>query len=113
VRDQEVRVTLSVPAGTILKFEVGLRRYLGRITRYEPEMHRGELVDYVWMMQDNGALKCLDCPEDMYNKKWDDDDGHLIIDENGIDINVNENGESFQMKIDEDGVKIKADGNRP
>ncbi len=113
VRDQEVRVTLSVPAGTILKFEVGLRRYFGRITRYEPDMYRGELADYVWMMQDNGELKCLDCPDDMYNKKRDDDDGHFIIDENGIDINLNEDGESFQMKIDEDGVKIKADGNRP
>ncbi len=109
VRDQEVRVTISVPAGTILKFEVGARRNIGRITRYDRDMYRSEIVDYHWVMQQSGELKCLDCPEDLESNTWNDDDnGRIIINEDGIDINVKDNGESFEMKIDENGVQIKS-----
>jgi hypothetical protein len=34
--------------------------------------------------------------------------GKIIINEDGIDIDVQDNGESFKMKLDENGVKIKA-----
>jgi len=111
-RDQEVLTTISIPVGTVVKFEMGARRYIGRITRYDQDMYRGEIVDYQWIMQENGQLHCLDCPEDMEGSDWDDDEGRIIINEDGIDINVNDNGESFEMKIDENGVKIKSNENR-
>jgi len=110
VRDQEVRITIAVPEGTVLTFEVGARRNIGRITRYDRDMYRSEIVEYQWVMQQSGELKCLDCPEDLESNTWNDDDdnGRIIINEDGIDINVKDNGESFEMKIDENGVKIKS-----
>jgi hypothetical protein len=111
-RDQEVRSTISIPVGTVVTFEMGARRYIGRITRYDQDMYRGEIVDYQWVMQENGRLHCLDCPEDLKSSDWDDEEGRIIINEDGIDINVNDNGESFEMKIDENGVKIKSNENR-
>jgi len=41
----------------------------------------------------------------------DDEDGRIIINGDGVDIDIKDNGDSFKMKIDEDGVKIKTDDN--
>ncbi len=111
VRDQEVRVTLSVPSGTYLRFDAGMRRYLGRVTRFDREMYRGNIVDHLWIMGRNGELECLDCTDIRRGVRWDneDEDGRIIIDEEGIDINVKDGGDSFKLKIDENGVEIKAD----
>ena len=38
----------------------------------------------------------------------DGEDNKIIINEDGIDIDVKDHGESFKMKIDEDGVNIKS-----
>jgi phage shock protein PspC (stress-responsive transcriptional regulator) len=110
VRDQEVSVTLAVPAGTLIGFEAGMRRYIGRLTRYDRDISRRDIVDYYWIMGANGELECLDCPEEMNSTlRWDDEEGRIIIDEKGIDINVKDGRESFKLKIDEKGVEIKAD----
>jgi hypothetical protein len=110
VRDQEVRVTLSVPAGTHLRFDTGMRRYMGRVTRFDREMYRGNIVDHLWLMGRNGELECLDCDENERGVRWNsDDEGRIIIDEEGVDINIKDGGDSFKLKIDENGVEIKAD----
>ncbi|WP_297765499.1 PspC domain-containing protein [uncultured Muriicola sp.] len=110
VRDQEVRVTLSVPVGTHLRFDAGMRRYMGRVTRFDREMYRGNIVDHLWVMGRNGELECLDCDDNKTGDRWNsDDEGRIIIDEEGIDINVKDGGDSFKLKIDENGVEIKAD----
>lgn len=110
VRDQEVRVTLSVPAGTYLRFDAGMRRYMGRVTRFDREMYRGNIVDHLWLMGRNGELECLDCSDNSKGIRWNDDDkGRIIIDEEGVDINIKDGRDSFKLKIDENGVEIKAD----
>jgi phage shock protein PspC (stress-responsive transcriptional regulator) len=110
VRDQEVRVTLSVPAGTHLRFDAGMRRYMGRVTRFDREMYRGNIVDHLWLMGRNGELECLDCDDDKRGVRWNsDDEGRIIIDEEGVDIKIKDGGDSFKLKIDENGVEIKAD----
>jgi len=110
VRDQEVRVNLSIPAGTFIRFEPGMRRYIGRLTRYDKDIYRGDLVEHLWQMQANGELECQDCPENMNGRlQWNDDEGRIIIDEDGIDIDLKDGRESFKLKIDENGVEIKAD----
>ncbi|MBT8280001.1 MAG: PspC domain-containing protein [Muriicola sp.] len=110
VRDQEIRVTITIPEGTLIRFEPGMRRYIGRLTRYDKDIYRGDMVDYLWLMTANGELECQDCPENMNGRlEWSDDEGRIIIDEDGIDINVKDGRESFKLKIDERGVEIKAD----
>ncbi|NNK11204.1 MAG: PspC domain-containing protein [Flavobacteriaceae bacterium] len=110
VRDQEIRITITIPEGTLIRFEPGMRRYIGRLTRYDKDIYRGDMVDYLWLMTANGELECQDCPENMNGRlEWSDDEGRIIIDEDGIDINVKDGRESFKLKIDERGVEIKAD----
>ena len=127
--DQEIRVHLYVPVGTILKYDRGNGR--SWIMRAETDRSNDDLQDYTWKMGSNGVLVCLDCPAEVEMEDEDERENRININENGIDININENGEkgkiiinengididvkdhgeSFKMKLDENGVKIKTDEN--
>ncbi len=122
--DQEVRVNLFIPEGTVLTYDRGEGR--SWIMNANTDRDVDQLDNYVWKMDRNGELTCLDCPDEMEYENSNDnririnengidinindngEKGKIIINENGIDIDVNDNGESFKMKVDENGVKIKA-----
>lgn len=122
--DQEVRVNLFIPEGTVLTYDRGEGR--SWIMNANTDRDVNHLDNYVWKMDKNGELVCLNCPDEMEYENSNDnririnengidinindngEKGKIIINENGIDIDVNDNGESFKMKVDENGVKIKA-----
>ena len=122
--DQEVRVNLLVPVGTILRYDHGDAR--SWIMRADTDRSIDELDNYTWKMTSKGTLVCLDCPDDIeyedeeenriqinengidININDNGEKGKIIINEDGIDIDVNDNGESFKMKLDENGIQIKA-----
>jgi phage shock protein PspC (stress-responsive transcriptional regulator) len=112
IRNQEMRLTLYVPAGTVLTFNSTAGDYIGRQTKYDRDMYRKRIVNYTWVMEDDGTLNCLDCPVSE-GGDWDDDDGRgrIIIDEDGIDIDVQDSRDTFRMKIDENGIELKAKEN--
>ncbi|MFX0556635.1 PspC domain-containing protein [Maribacter sp. CXY002] len=123
--DQEVRVNIYIPVGTILTYDKGEGR--SWIMNADTDRDVDQLDDFSWKMNNNGELICLDCPEGMEFDSSDEnririnengidinindngEKGKIIINENGIDIDVNDNGESFKMKVDQNGVKIKAE----
>lgn len=107
VRDQQIRLMLYVPEGTKLIFEPTTRYFLGRRTQTEPEIARRDIPDYSWIMGGNGVLKCLTCPEQLPAASWRGNDNRVIIDENGVDIDLKGSDESFRMRIDEAGIDIK------
>ncbi len=107
IRDQEIRLTLFVPEGTVLTFNANSGDYMGRRTRYDKDMYRKRIVNYTWVMGADGMLNCLNCAEDSEDED-SDGKGHIIIDENGIDIDVQDSRDTFKMKIDENGIKLKA-----
>ncbi|MDH3697682.1 MAG: PspC domain-containing protein [Flavobacteriaceae bacterium] len=102
-RDQEVRLTVYVPAGMVLTFNDNARGHIGRTTKYDADVYRRRMVQYTWLMGESGKLLCQDCPEEIK----DDSEGHIIIDGDGIDIDIRDSDEGVIMKIDEEGVKIK------
>ena len=56
-------------------------------------------------------LREVNCPEDLEENEEEDENGRIIINGKGVDIDIKEDGDSFKMKIDEDGVKIKTNEN--
>ena len=107
VRDQEMRLTLFVPEGTYLSFDRTARNYIGRRTETDRNLYRKEVADYSWVMGADGRLVCQNCPEGLGEGDWDDEnEGRIIIDEEGVDIDIKDSDESFRMKIDENGVRI-------
>ena len=125
VRSQEVRNTIYIPVGTIIKFTNNTKNHIGRSTKNDKDFYRSKIVDYQWVMDSEGLLKCLNCPEDPkieVNGSFNidesgidinvgDENGHVKIGENGIDIDVKDEGESVILKIDENGIKLKAKDN--
>ncbi|WP_430967882.1 PspC domain-containing protein [Spongiimicrobium sp. 2-473A-2-J] len=111
VRDQEVRATLYIPEGQVIKFDTGVKGHIGRSTKNDQNLYRSRITDYIWVMGKDGELKCQDCPEGLRGDDSDSGRGRIIINEDGVDINLNDEQDSFEMKIDEDGVKIKAKEN--
>ncbi|EAR01723.1 hypothetical protein FB2170_14383 [Maribacter sp. HTCC2170] len=109
-RDQEVWVTLYVPEGKTIKFDNESVRCIRMGTRNDRDMGRCDVPDHIWTMGGDGELKCQDCPE-IIEDEDEEGDNHIIINGEGIDIDIKDNGDSFEMKINEDGVKIKADDN--
>lgn len=125
--DQEVKVDLFIPVGTVLKYDNGEAR--SWVMRADTDRDTDNLQKYTWKMTTEGELTCLDCPEEMEDEEDSEnririnengidinindngEKGKIIINENGIDIDVKDNGESFKMKLDENGVKIKANDN--
>ena len=110
IRDQEIRLTLFVPEGTVLNFNSNSGDYMGRRTRTDKDMYRKRIVNYSWVMGNDGILNCLNCTEESEDED-SDGTGHIIIDENGIDIDVQDSSDTFKMKIDENGIKVKAQEN--
>ena len=110
-RQQEIRSTLYVPAGRVISFDRSTKGHIDRGTRNDRDYYRGKITEYIWIMGEDGELKCQECP-DFDDNDWNDDDdgnGKIIINEDGIDINVQDNQDSFELKINEDGIEVKAE----
>ncbi|MGI9546359.1 MAG: PspC domain-containing protein [Flavobacteriaceae bacterium] len=110
VRDQEVRITVYIPEGKVVQLDESTRRHIARTMRYDRDLYRSDIVEYDWSMSDDGELKCLNCPE-ILEEEEEDNNGRIIINEDGVDINIKDEEDSFEMKIDENGLKIKAEEN--
>ncbi len=112
IRDQEIRLTVFVPEGTVLGFNANARDYMGRRTRFDQDMYRKRTVNYTWQMQADGTLQCLNCPEEAPRDE-ESENGHIIIDEDGVDIDLKDERDSFRMKIDEEGIRVRTNDNEP
>ncbi|MBA4744350.1 MAG: PspC domain-containing protein [Muricauda sp.] len=105
-RNQEVTITIYVPENMTVYFDDSTSRYIGRGIDNDQGFYRSGMAGQHWLMGDDGELQCLDCPEDDDEDR--DGNGKIIINEDGIDIDIKDNQDSFEMKINEDGVKVKA-----
>ena len=107
--DQEVRANIYLPVGTTFGITIGNsnRCYIIR-SENDQDMDGCEASDYLWKMGEDGELECQDCTEKEGGEADENDRNRVIINEDGIDINIKDNGESFKMKIDGKGVDIKA-----
>ncbi|WP_282056467.1 PspC domain-containing protein [Maribacter luteus] len=107
-RDQEVWITLYVPEGRTIQFDSESKRCMPISANNDQDMGRCDLQEHIWDMGTDSELKCLDCPEIIEEEDAQGND-RIIINEDGIDIDIKDNGDSFKMKIDQNGVKIQAD----
>ena len=126
-RNQEVRIVVYLPEGTVLYADENTYSYHRNTSSYRDLLNNGDEEEYLTMR--NNKLVCLDCPEKQDNGRarrndnsweyrdweddnvpdWEDDDHQIIINKDGIDIKVDDNDERIDVKIDKDSFKIKVD----
>lgn len=107
--NQEVEVTVYIPEGTVIYADDNTYYYHRNDDRYGDILQNDDEEHYLRVIND--ATECLDCPETEVSLD-DDKHGKVIINENGINITINEDGENGKIIIDENGIDIdvKEDG---
>ncbi len=102
-RDQEVEVIVYLPIGTILYADDNTYSYHRNDSYYRDILHNGDEEQY--LIIEDGATRCLDCPEgssskDTWEDDWDsDDDGVYIKDDKGNFVKINK--DKIEISIDE------------
>ncbi|NER14108.1 PspC domain-containing protein [Leptobacterium flavescens] len=105
-RDQEIRISIYVPEGTVIVFDDSTYSGIGRSTNYEPNYSRSSIINHKWKMNDDNELHCIDCEDE--DDSEEDETNRVLIDEEGIDIKVEDkDGDKLEMKLDENGLKIE------
>ena len=111
-KNQTIRTILFIPEGAILKLGETNRMWWRFYAENDRDMRGEEMPNHTWVMTKQGILSCLDCPEEEpVEEDVEDMENNIKVNKDGIDININDNGESFKMKIDENGVDIQAHDN--
>lgn len=111
VRDQETYITIYVPNNTIVSLDKSTEYHVGWSTDNNRDVNRRDMFNYNWQMDSNGVMQCLDCPENMDEELNRNKNGHIIINENGVDIDIKDKNDNIKVKINEQGVQIKSDDN--
>lgn len=93
--NQEVKVVLFLPENTVVKFENNTKHYLGSGIP-------SNYVNHYLNITQNGVI-CNDCIDDEF--EVDIDMPNVKIDKNGIEIKADNN----QIKINNDGINIDAE----
>ncbi|MEM9142941.1 MAG: hypothetical protein AAGA86_08140, partial [Bacteroidota bacterium] len=110
-KDQEIRATLFLPEGIVINTIKGDDRCWALRAENNRGLRGCDLLDYAWQMGKDGILICLDCPEDLEEDMDDEEKNKIIINGDGVDIDIQDGSDSFEMKINENGVKIRAKEN--
>jgi hypothetical protein len=96
---------MYVPVGQIIYIDESTRSFLGWIDTTN-DMYRRDMPEHYFKMTEDG-LECLDCPNDDFNSEEDEVDGIKVnVDENGVEIKINDDGEKAEVKFDENGIRI-------
>jgi hypothetical protein len=111
-REQEVEVVVYLPEGVILFADKNTYSYHRNYSRYGDILDNGDEGHYLLIKREK--TYCLDCPDKMHieynsedsdwefdlnNKLDDEDDNHIIIDKNGLDINITDKEDTIRVKI--------------
>ncbi len=118
-RDQEVEITLYLPIGTVLFADRNTYSFHRNSSRYNDILMNGDEEKHL-LIQKN-KTQCLDCKSKQvkqtntaetedWERKLDstfdntpeieiEEKNHIIINQNGVDINIQEPNESIKVKI--------------
>src|SRR5690554_1672858 len=105
-RGQEIRNYLYLPKGTIIQYDNSPRQCWKWRTDNDQGKDGCQITEYVWEMGNNGKMICQNCPDNKPDEKNKNDKGNIIINKDGIDIDIKDGADSFKMKIDGQGVRI-------
>lgn len=101
-RDQDVKITLYMPAGSIIYSDESTRNF--RRWRYTSDIiSHGKENHYIKILDNNDA-KCLDCDDEDTILEIKGEDGSLEIDKNKIEYK----DEDVKATIDSSGISIKS-----
>ena len=118
--DQEVKLTLYLPEGTILKCDKNSSSFFYYRNSYGTIVSYNDTNKYLKILED--GIECLDCPEEeeeeeeeiVSDKKVSNEGLEIKIDSSNLKIDAKDlksKTEAVKVKIDGDGIEIKSENN--
>lgn len=105
--EQRVYVDLYVPEGQVLFLDGSTRTFLYDVDNIQ-NIYDNDMAEHYFQMTDEG-FSCLDCNDDVIHVDNDDDSFNMKIDEEGVSIEIQEGGtDKSEVKIDASGVVVKS-----
>ncbi|MBI9040665.1 PspC domain-containing protein [Lutibacter sp.] len=105
-KDQSVDITIYLPVNSIIYLDNSTRSFLNDVDNIQ-NIHDRDMPKNYYKMTENG-LECLDCNETIFGDDYKEKNGsfNLKLDENGLKIKVNDNNNNAEVNIDETGITI-------
>ena len=105
--EQRVYVDLYLPEGQAVFLDNSTRTFLYDVYNVQNIYDKDMAKHYFLMTQD--GFTCLDCDENVMRIEGDNDSFNMKIDEDGVHIDIQENGrDKSEVKIDASGVVVKS-----
>ncbi len=105
--EQRVYVDLYIPEGQVIYLDNSTRTFLYDVDNVQ-SIYDNDMVKHYFQMTEEG-LSCLDCSDHEINIEHEDDSFQMKIDEDGVHIEIQEDGkEKSEVKIDGSGVIVKS-----
>jgi len=104
--EQRLYVDLYLPEGQVIYLDHSTKSFLYDVDNVQ-SIYDNDMVKHYFQMTAEG-LSCLDCNEQEINIGHEDDSFQMKIDEEGVHIEIQEEGkEKSEVKIDASGVIVK------
>jgi len=105
--EQRVYVDLYLPEGQAVFLDKSTRTFLYDVYNVQNIYDKDMAKHYFLMTQD--GFTCLDCDENVIRIEGDDDSFNMKIDDEGVHIEIQEDGkDKSEVKIDASGVVVKS-----
>ena len=105
--EQRVYVDLYIPEGQVVYLDNSTRTFLYDVDNIQ-NIYDNDMAKHYYIMTRDG-LSCLDCEDHEININDETDSFNMKIDEGGVHIEIQEDSkEKTEVKIDKNGVLVKS-----
>jgi len=105
--EQRVYVDLYIPEGQVIFLDSSTKTFLYDVDNIQ-NIYDNDMAKHYYMMTEDG-LNCMDCKDYEMNIDNDSESFNMKIDETGVHIEIQEDSnERTEVKIDETGVIVKS-----
>lgn len=105
--EQRVYVDLYLPEGQVIYLDNSTRSFLYDVDNVQ-SIYDNDMVKHYFKMTPEG-LSCLDCSSEEINVGHEDDSFQMKIDQEGVHIEIQEEGkEKSEVKFDRSGIVVKS-----
>jgi hypothetical protein len=105
-KEQSVDITIYLPVNTVIYLDESTKSFINDIDNIQ-NIHDRNMPKNYYKMTEKG-LECLNCDEAIFGEDYKEKNGsfNLKLDENGLKIKVNDSKKEAEVKINENGITI-------
>lgn len=106
-KEQTMMIDLYIPENQVIYLDRSTRSFLSNVDNIQ-DIYDKDMAKHFFKMTEEG-LSCLDCDEFQRNEITEPESFNMKINEDGVQIEIiDKNNEKAKVKIDESGIKVNS-----